>query len=325
MITFSGDLAGGLGRARVADRVLVTGGCGFLGTHLVRRLADDGYRVDVVDVEPPLSPIPGTFIHADLRAWLLFAEVEYSIVFHLAALVGGRRTIEYEPLAVAGNATLDQAVFEYMARVRHGRLVYMSSSAVYPIERQTELHATPLREAEVDLRRGPLGIPDLTYGWTKLSGEFTASLLAARHDLSTTIYRPFSVYGPGQSECYPVTAIVQRALQYQDPLVVWGSGMQCRDFVYIDDFLNIVMATFASQPSAVPLNIATGQGANFKEVARIAAGIMGYQPVIATDQRQPEGVLWRVGAVDSIPTELRPIVGLEEGLERLVKHLAGNL
>jgi GDP-L-fucose synthase len=291
---------------------------------LVRRLADDGYSVDVVDIEPPSLPIPGEFIHADVRDWLPSTTIEYSVVFNFAALVGGRRAREFEPLVIAGNTALDQAVFEYMTRVRHGRLVYMSSSAVYPIGRQTKLHAAPLREDEVDLRGGPLGIPDLTYGWTKLSGEFTASLLADRYDLSATIYRPFSVYGPGQAGCYPMTAIVRRALRQQDPLVVWGSGTQYRDFVYIDDFLDIVMATFAKQPSTAPLNIATGQGANFQEVARVAAGIVGYQPAIATDQEEPEGVLWRVGAVDSIPTELRPRVVLEERLERLVKHLAGR-
>lgn len=309
----------------MADRVLVTGGCGFLGSHLVRRLADHQYRVDVIDIETPVVPLPGKFIQADLLDWLPSNTTHYDFVFHLAALVKGRRAIEFEPLTVARNCQLDLTVFEYLMRMRHGHLVYFSSSAVYPLDRQVRLFLPPLREDEVDVRHGPLGIPDLTYGWTKLAGEFIASLLAERSGLPITIYRPFSVYGPGQAQCYPMTAIVCRALRRQDPLVVWGSGTQCRDFVHIDDFLNIVMATFASQHSTAPLNIATGQGTNFKEVARVVARIMRYQPAIAIDRQQPEGVLWRVGAVDSIPTELRPIVGLGEGLEQLVKHLAGKV
>jgi nucleoside-diphosphate-sugar epimerase len=181
-------------------------------------------------------------------------------------------------MAVAGNIANDHSLFEYLDRAGCGRLIYMSSSAVYPIDRQRAPGHNPLAEGEVNVRHGPLGVPDLTHGWAKLTGEFIGTLLAGIHGIPVVIYRPFSVYGPGQEDSYPMTAIMRRALDRQDPLTVWGSGLQQRDFVYIDDFLNIVLETYARQPSTVPLNIATGTGTSFSDIARIMVDIVGYSP-----------------------------------------------
>jgi UDP-glucose 4-epimerase len=308
----------------VAYRVLVTGGSGFLGQHLVRLLAASEYQVDVVDVVPAKKTLPATCFIADVRDWLPNIDTRYDVIVHLAALVGSRTTIENRLFAVARNNSIDEAVFEYAARTRCGRLVYISSSAVYPVGRQQEIGADPLRESEVDVRCGPLGIPDLTYGWVKLFGEFMANLLSERYGIPVSVYRPFTLYGPGQSDDYPVTAIVCRALERRNPLLVWGSGIQCRDFVYIEDFLRVFMGTFEVCPSGTPLNIATGVGTNFIEVARAAATAVGYEPEIITDAEKPEGVIWRVGSPESVPQELRPKVPLVEGIQQLIESLKGS-
>jgi nucleoside-diphosphate-sugar epimerase len=75
--------------------------------------------------------------------------------------------------------------------------------------------------------------------------------------------------------------------------------------------------------STVPLNIATGTGKSFRDIARIMADIVGYSPEIRHDSAQPEGVLWRVGSADSLNPSLQPAVALEEGLKHLAKHLRG--
>jgi UDP-glucose 4-epimerase len=307
----------------VDERVLVTGGCGFLGQHLVRRLAAAGMRVDVVDIQEPPTDFPARSVIADVRDWLPTTTASYDLVIHLAAFVGGRTSIEDKPMEVAANIAIDHSLFEYLGRAGCGRLVYLSSSAVYPIDRQQAPGDSPLAESEVNVRRGPFGVPDLTYGWAKLTGEFMGTLLADSHGIPVVIYRPFSVYGPGQADSYPMTAIMRRALDRQDPLTVWGSGLQQRDFVYIDDFLNIVLETYAIQPSTVPLNIATGTGKSFRDIARIIADIAGYSPEFHHDHTQPEGVLWRVGSAASLNPSLQPAVALEEGIKHLAKHLRG--
>lgn len=308
----------------MVDRVLVTGSSGFLGGHIVRRLANAGYGVDAVDIVQPTSSVPAQFIHDDARNVLAAREREYEAIFHFAAVVGGREHIDSSPLAIAANHAIDQAVFEHLASGASARVVYPSSSAVYPIDRQRKLGQPPLRESEVDAVRGPIGIPDTTYGWTKLTAEFLAGLLQARGEGTTAIYRPFSVYGPDQLSSYPVTAILERALRREDPLVIWGSGDQHRDFVYIEDFLDVVLGTYKTLDANTPMNIATGLPTSFVTVAQIAADVVGYEPRILTEPERPEGVLWRVGSPDSIPTSVKPRTSLNDGLSRVLENLASH-
>jgi UDP-glucose 4-epimerase len=308
----------------MADSVLVTGSSGFLGRHIVKRLREEGHDVEGVDiVEPDDASVP--FTSADIRDFLAQTRADYDRVFHFAALVGGRATIDGSPLGIARNHHIDQSLFEFLADGRTTRVVYPSSSAVYPVERQAALGQPPLQEAEVDVIRGPLGVPDGTYGWTKLTAEFLAQSLGPAVQAATAIYRPFSVYGPGQSPDYPITAILRRALRREDPLVVWGSGDQHRDFVYIDDFLDVVMATHGSRGASAPLNIATGLASSFPTVARIAADLVGYRPKIAVAPGRPEGVLWRIGSPHQIPDAVLPRTTLEEGLSRTLEHLVTHV
>ncbi|MHA6780052.1 NAD-dependent epimerase/dehydratase family protein [Pseudonocardia saturnea] len=300
--------------------MLVTGGSGFLGGHMVRRLAETGYQVDAVDIVAPTVSPSAKFVQADVLQWLPSSRAQYDAIFHFAANVEGRIAIENDLLGIAGNVALDNAVFSHALRIGC-TVVYMSSSAVYPISRQTASGASPLQEHEVDVRHGPLGIPDLTYGWGKLSGEFMAALLADRGVLRTAIYRPFSVYGPDQAPTYPMRAIVERALRRADPLAVWGPGTQCRDFVFIDDFVSVVMETFESPDATFPLNVSTGVGTSFDSIAMLAADAVGYRPKIRQSPEKPSGVAWRVGAIDRIPTALRPRVSVQEGVERMVAAL----
>ena len=308
----------------MADRVLVTGACGFLGRHLVRRLAALGDTVTGVDTALPDAPLPCTFRHGRAEDYLssLGPGHTFDTVFHLAATVGGRTVIEGSPLHIARNLELDRTVFDYIARVRTTRLVYPSSSAVYPLHLQEGEGARALEEADVDFTSGRLGVPDNTYGWVKLTAEFTASLVRPHIEAPIVVYRPFSVYGPGQAEDYPVTAIARRVLARADPLVVWGSGQQVRDFVHIEDFLRIVLGTYRTTAGTAPLNIATGIPVSFAELASEMARIRGYRPTVAPRAEMPAGVAYRVGCPASIPLDLAPRTPLNGGLRSVLDWLA---
>lgn len=304
-------------------QALITGASGFLGRHLVRRLGESGWCLDLIDTEPlPQHPAVERAMQADIRDVLPTLGRRYDLAIHLAALVGGRVGIEHDPLGVAFNMGLDAEFFSFAWRAKPSRCIYLSSSAVYPIDRQeTSWDGVPLREEEVDVGSGPLGLPDLTYGWAKLTGEYLALLTERAGGVPTAVYRPFSVYGPGQSAEYPLTAICERALARQDPLVVWGAGTQQRDFVHIEDFLDVVMATYADLDAAAPLNIASGAGTDFLTVARMAAGLAGYEPSIEALEGRPQGVQRRIGSPRRMERWLKPVVGLEEGLASVMRML----
>ncbi|MGH7488212.1 MAG: NAD-dependent epimerase/dehydratase family protein, partial [bacterium] len=183
-----------------------------------------GWSLDIIDVKPlPENSAVRKAFCDDVRSVLPRLEGRYDLAVHLAASVGGRVGIEHDPLGVASNLALDAEFFAFASRNRPARCIYLSSSAVYPVDRQTgSWNGRPLREEEVDVSNGPIGIPDLTYGWAKLTGEYLALVTQQSFGVPTAIYRPFSIYGPGQSGDYPITAICERAQSRKDPLVVWG-------------------------------------------------------------------------------------------------------
>lgn len=306
-------------------RVLITGASGFLGRHLVHTFGRLGWVLDLVDLKHlPAADGVDLAIQADAHEVLRDLDTRYDLAIHLAAYVAGRIGIEGNPLGVASNMSLDTAFFSFAARTKPRRCIYLSSSAVYPMARQTdEWDGCPLCEDEVDLAVGPLGLPDLTYGWSKLTGEYLARVLQQESGVPTAVYRPFSVYGPGQNADYPMTAICERAITQTDPLDVWGPGTQLRDFIYIDDFLDCILATYESLEAFTPLNIASGVGIDFHTVARMAAAAVGYRPEIVARKEMPYGAYARVGCPKRMSGWFNPAVPLADGIERLVGSLQG--
>jgi UDP-glucose 4-epimerase len=118
-----------------------------------------------------------------------------------------------------------------------------------------------------------------------------------------------------------VPAIVARALSRADPLTVWGSGEQQRDFVYVDDAIAAIVATHDTAPAG-PLNICTGVATSFRDLAAAAADAVGYSPQIVGDLSRPGGVDFRVGCPDRLNELFVPREGPLDGVRRLVGRLA---
>lgn len=281
---------------------LVTGHRGFIGRHVTAALARDRYDITAIDAEN------------DARDFFRRDDYRYDVVVHAAAVVGGRETIDGSPLALAANLELDAAMFAWAARTRPGRVVYLSSSAVYPVMLQTRDDARPLRESAVTIHEPIVGLPDALYGWAKLTGEVLAAR-ARDEGLTVSVVRPFSGYGEDQADCYPFPAFAARARNREDPFAIWGSGEQVRDFIHVDDICAALMVMIREGIDG-PVNLGTGRAASMRELAALMCAAAGYEPEVKTLPGKPSGVAWRVADVTRMREFYSPRVSLEEGVSR---------
>jgi len=294
-------------------KILITGGAGFVGRHFVRRFLEAGDIVYVVD-----NIVPYTGGIDPSKKWPLFDPREYDnfrffrqdcrdffktnhdkdfdYAFHLAAIVGGREMIEHNPLAVADDLSIDASFWQWAKISKPKKTICFSSSAAYPVKYQTSYNYVLLQESMIDFK-SDLGIPDMSYGWAKLTHEFLAKLAFEKHGIKSVTYRPFSGYGEDQDDSYPFPGICKRTLKNRGAEIinVWGSGNQMRDFVHIEDCVDGVMKTMDMIDNGDALNLSTGIYTSFKEFAKLAANICGYDPEVKGTSDKPEGVFARGG------------------------------
>ncbi len=300
---------------------MISGGCGFVGSHFANRMIRDGHEVTVVDInEYGLVPWGQQYhwVIDDLRRFVTIRKAdEFDLIIHCAAVVGGRLKIEGDPLEVATNLAIDADFFSWISKGKKPkRVIYFSSSAVYPTELQERHRHLALSEALVDLNRKRFGLPDQTYGFAKFAGELLAKQAVEKYGVEVVIYRPFSGYGTDQSLDYPFPSIIQRVKNRENPLVIWGSGDQERDFIHVSDVIEAVLATYDKLKPGSTLNLGTGIATSFYSLAREAAGIAGYLPEIVTDETKPEGVFSRVADTFLLEKYYKPKISLAEGIKR---------
>lgn len=320
-------------------KVLVTGGAGFVGRHVVKRLLDAGDQVHAVDcvaeftggIDPangwplfqPLEYSNFHFYKEDCRTW--FARVkdrDFDYAFHLAAMVGGRLMIENNPLAVADDLSIDAAYWGWAKETRPSKTACFSSSAAYPIKLQRPEGYVLLKEDMISFQ-DDLGMPDMSYGWAKLTCEYLAQLAYQKHGLKSICYRPFSGYGEDQDNAYPFPSICKRALAERgaDVMSVWGSGMQMRDFIHIEDCVEGVMTTIDKIDDGSAVNLSTGILTSFIDFAKMAADIVGYYPQVKGLSDKPAGVHARGGdTTKQRQLGFRPRIGLQAGVEGAIKY-----
>lgn len=277
-------------------KILITGDAGFVGRAFRRHL--DGHDIAGVDIVNGL----------DARDFFRTDNTHFDLVIHLAAVVGGRKKIEGEPLSLAVDLAIDAEMFGWALRTRPDRIIYFSSSAAYPIHLQQD-YGISLCEDDIDL--SDIRNPDMTYGWAKLTGEMLATHARAE-GLTVSVFRPFSGYGADQSLDYPFPTFIARAKARQDPFQVWGTGTQSRDFIHIDD---IVRASMAGMVDKVEVsNLCTGRDTSFNELAAMCMKEAGYFAPIQHLESEPVGVHFRVGNPTCMKSFYEPRIELEQGI-----------
>jgi nucleoside-diphosphate-sugar epimerase len=242
----------------------------------------------------------------------------FTDVYHFAAIVGGRLKIEGDPMAVALDLSIDAEFFYWVCQHQPERVLYPSSSAAYPINLQSPTGAIALSEGDIDFNKN-LGVPDMTYGWSKLTGEFLAQIAAKHYGISVVCIRPFSGYGEDQDLSYPVPAIAARAAKKEDPFEVWGSGKQGRDFVHIDDVLDLIGILMDQVSDGSAYNIGSGKLTTFLELIDLFTRFAGYAPEIKPLLDKPVGVHSRYCDMSLVESRFgwKPKISLEEGMNRV--------
>lgn len=281
-------------------RILITGDAGFVGSHLRRAL------------DTPDNDITGCDIKngQDCRDLFRHDDTRYDLALHCAAIVGGRATIEGQPMQVATDLAIDSDYMQFLLRSRPGRAVYFSSSAAYPVRWQTAEHDGLLSEEDIDLDN--LDQPDNTYGLAKLVGEVQARLVQAE-GVGLTVVRPFSGYGPDQDLTYPFPSFVHRAVTKADPFEVWGDGRQVRDWIHIDDVVGAVLELVARRVDG-PVNLCTGRAVSMDDLAAMCMEAAGHRAPLVHHVNAPVGVSWRVGDPAGMLRWFTPRWSLEAGV-----------
>jgi nucleoside-diphosphate-sugar epimerase len=294
---------------------------------MVAALDRAGWDVNAFDLCP--SGVPGVR-YGDARAFFSSTAARYDLVVHAAAVEPHRSAIDNSPLTVgAANLELDSAMFQWAARTRPGRVVYLSSSAAYPVDLQKDdlksvagrmLVGTARRLYEDDIEPTDPMLPDGIYGWLKVTGERLAAAYQQQGG-TVTVVRPFSGYGEDQDERFPFGAFTARAKRRDDPFEIWGDGTQVRDWVHVGDLVGAILAAYEHGVDG-PVNIATGRATSFNELAQMFAAEAGYEPELKHITDAPRGVAYRVGDPTLLNTFYTCRVSLEEGVRRA---LAGAL
>ncbi len=323
-------------------KILVSGGCGFVGKHLIARLGQEpGNEIWVVDdLSTGIHPAKWEnselakkikFIQADFLS-LMLSELgrqpdlgfprlpQFDEIYHLAAVVGGRPVMDGDPLRVGIDLGIDSVFFLWAAKINMpGRILYASSSAAYPASKQDYQNPKRLEENDIDFESGVLQ-PDYAYGWGKLTGEYLARIAVRKYKLKVAVVRPFSGYGGDQEPCYPVPAIALRVAARRNPLKIWGNGQQGRDFIYIDDCIEACVLACRKIGDATPVNIGSGVLTCFKELAEMMIRIEGYSAKVQGMEDKPIGTPRRFCDTRRMQEILqwKPSVSLAEGLKRVL-------
>jgi len=283
--TARGDRAGDGEAFWRARRVLVTGGAGFLGRHLVQRL----HAMGAAEVFVPRRRDYDLTEQADVRRVL--ADSQPDVVLHLAAEVGGIGANRDNPgRFFYANAVMGIHLIEEARRSGVAKFVQVGTICAYP-------KFTPVPFREEDLWSGYPEETNAPYGIAKKALLVQLQAYRDQYDfngiylLPVNLYGPYDNFDPGSSHVIPalIRKMVEAKRAGRPEVELWGTGQASREFLYVDDCARAVLLAAERYDGAEPVNLGTGREIRIGELARLIADLVGYRGKLVYDPTKPDG------------------------------------
>lgn len=300
-------------------KAIVTGGAGFIGSHLVRELVNRGHQVHVIDdlsSGRAAKVHPDAVLHVeDIReagAEAVIREVQPDVVFHLAAQADVQRSIKEPHADAAVNIAGTARMLEAARQAGAGRLVFASTSAVYgELQKERITEADPAK-------------PISFYGMSKWTAERYLELFRQLYGTSFTVLRYGNVYGPGQTAKGEggVIALFMERLLAGEPLRIHGDGEQTRDFIYVQDVVAANLAAAERGGGGQILHVSTGRRTSVNQIVEHLRVLHGkdievrYGPARAGDIKHS----CLDNATSTASLGWQPEVSISEGLKATYRH-----
>ena len=317
----------------------VTGGAGFLGSHIAAGLAKAGDDVTVIDDLSAGSVqnlrdvgLGDRLVRGDLKGYRFARESlrRAEVVFHFAAEVGSVQYLHGSPAselaAMQANLVIDANVLRASAEGGAGAVIYASSVSVYPIDLQQGGDAK-FKEEDAERRVNPEG----GYGWSKYVAEKQLELMTG---LRSGVARIFHAYGKNiylkEDRSQVIGSLIRKAVNYpKEGFVVWGDGRQRRCFVYIDDALDAIFALrrHVEEKGNLTVNIGSTEEVTVLDVAKQVAALSGKEIELKFDPAKPRGALNRTPDLSRVSRELgwAPRTAFRDGLAETFRWAGSRL
>lgn len=302
------------------QKVIVTGGRGFIGTNLVNDLKSKGANVLIYDLK-----IGKNLPSSDVRYSINFSRFDPHYIFHLAADVGGiQYLLNNQDQVFYNNAKMLVNVLDAAKQCRNLKgFLFPSSACVYPRKGGKYLKEEDAIPAN----------PHSSYGWSKLYGE----MLVKSANIPSTIVRMFNVYGPHDfvhEDAHVIPSLIMKVIKAKDgdTIIVYGSGKQCRAFVCVDDIIEglekaiCIIPTMSTTFTSI-INLGTPVEISMRELVTKIIQISGKELKVFYDKSKPEGEQHRSANIDLAKKWLgwEPLIKLNEGLYKTYKWALENV
>ena len=304
--------------------ILVTGGTGMIGSHLVELLLEKNANVRIVaherKIPPELEDKGLDVVSGDLTEKKFVEEsvkgMDY--IFHLAAYTGGLgRTSTHPASTLTPNLIMDGNVLECAKNEGIERFLYASCTCVYPNDEKTL--------EEEDAWKGNPPEVHASYSWSKRMGERQAIAYHKEYGMNIAIVRPSNSYGPRDSDdletAHALGSLIMKAINKMDPFVIWGDGNPIREYIYARDAAKGMLLAMENYCVGDPINLASGEFVSISELARKILKITNMSPKIKFDKEKPSGQKRRVLSNKKAEEKIGFVTetSLDTGIEETIK------